>query len=922
MESEFKPGQNWLSDADPELGVGTLVEVAPRRLKLIFPAVGETRIYALPDAPLTRLRLEPGDSFRDLEGNEYRVTGSVERDGLIAYRCEDSEGRSQLVEESRIDPNLQLNRPREKLLAGRIDDDVRFGLRYRSWQQEESQLRSPVHGLVGPRISLIPHQLYIAHQVTGRMEPRALLADEVGLGKTIEAGLILHRLLLTGRIQRVLILVPEHLLHQWLVEMLRRFNLRFSLFDAERFASSDSPNPFLDEQRVLCSTGFLLSDRKIARAALEGEWDMLVVDEAHHLHWTPEESSLEYDLVEALADQTLGCLLLSATPEQLGRAGHFARLRLLDPHRYPDYQAFLEEETRYQQVAALAGKLLDGEPLSDEEQVLLEVLLGDTSELGIEQQVRRLVDLHGTGRVLFRNTRETVKGFPERRVHETGLPWPAEYATIEDPLQALTPECQVAQWTEIDPRADWLVALLRKLAPQKVLLICAHAQTVLDLQKWLRERHAIHAAVFHEGMEIVERDRAAAFFADPAEGSQVLLCSEIGSEGRNFQFLQHLVLFDLPLEPDLLEQRIGRLDRIGQGDEIHLHIPAFDSGPQRILLRWYAEGLDAFSRPSAVAVPLYERFGGELRQALAEPDLAQALIPKVAKAREEMEAALAAGRDRLLELQSCDPEVARRLVEQVRAQEQASALGDYMLSYWDAFGVEHEPGPGQSLVIHPGEHMLNERFPELREEGATVTFQRSDALVHEDRQFLTWEHPMVRGALEGLTSSALGSAAFIVLDSGPLPSGTLLLELVFVLVCSAPVELEARRYLPPTAIRLLLDRKGNDYAGMLPAQKLQGKSMHRDRSTASRVIKSQAALLRQLMQRGEALAGEQAQAIREQALQAMHRELQAEIARLQELADESAEEELLNLNTRQVVLEDYLQQAALLLDALRFIVRA
>jgi len=81
LESEFKPGQNWLSDADPELGVGTLVEVAPRRLKLIFPAVGETRIYALPDAPLTRLRLEPGDSFRDLEGNEYRVTGSVERDG-------------------------------------------------------------------------------------------------------------------------------------------------------------------------------------------------------------------------------------------------------------------------------------------------------------------------------------------------------------------------------------------------------------------------------------------------------------------------------------------------------------------------------------------------------------------------------------------------------------------------------------------------------------------------------------------------------------------------------------------------------------------------------------------------------------------------------------------------------------------------
>ncbi|HIE55656.1 MAG TPA: RNA polymerase-associated protein RapA, partial [Chromatiaceae bacterium] len=245
MESEFKPGQNWLSDADPGLGVGTVVEVMPRRTKLVFPAVGETRIYALPDAPLTRLRLEPGDRFRDLEGREYQVTGVLEQDGLISYRCEDGDGQPVLVEEGRIDPNLQLNRPREKLLAGRIEDDVWFRLRYRTWLQEAQQLASPVYGLIGPRIRLIPHQLYIAHQVSGRMQPRALLADEVGLGKTIEAGLILHRLLLTERIQRVLILVPEHLLHQWLVEMLRRFNLRFSLFDAERFASADSDNPFL-----------------------------------------------------------------------------------------------------------------------------------------------------------------------------------------------------------------------------------------------------------------------------------------------------------------------------------------------------------------------------------------------------------------------------------------------------------------------------------------------------------------------------------------------------------------------------------------------------------------------------------------------------------------------------------------------------
>lgn len=97
----------------------------------------------------------------------------------------------------------------------------------------------------------------------------------------------------------------------------------------------------------------------------------------------------------------------------------------------------------------------------------------------------------------------------------------------------------------------------------KVLVICAKATTALQLEQVLREREGIRAAVFHEGMSIIERDRAAARFAEEDTGAQVLLCSEIGSEGRNFQFASNLVMFDLPFNPDLLEQRIGRLDRIG-----------------------------------------------------------------------------------------------------------------------------------------------------------------------------------------------------------------------------------------------------------------------------------------------------------------------------------------------------------------------
>ncbi len=104
-------------------------------------------------------------------------------------------------------------------------------------------------------------------------------------------------------------------------------------------------------------------------------------------------------------------------------------------------------------------------------------------------------------------------------------------------------------------------------------MICAKATTALQLEQVLREREGIRAAVFHEGMSIIERDRAAARFAEEDTGAQVLLCSEIGSEGRNFQFASNLVMFDLPFNPDLLEQRIGRLDRIGRAHDIQIHVP-------------------------------------------------------------------------------------------------------------------------------------------------------------------------------------------------------------------------------------------------------------------------------------------------------------------------------------------------------------
>ena len=176
--------------------------------------------------------------------------------------------------------------------------------------------------------------------------------------------MILHQQLHTGQASRVLILVPDSLVHQWLVEMLRRFNLHFALFDQSRFETlSQEPdidldtgkqvNPFEMEQLIICSFDGLMRHPEMQSKLKQTQWDLLVVDEAHHLHWNPDDlnessdnepdhkesldinsvTSLptgdDYKLVESLGQQAAGLLLLTATPEQAGIESHFARLRQL-----------------------------------------------------------------------------------------------------------------------------------------------------------------------------------------------------------------------------------------------------------------------------------------------------------------------------------------------------------------------------------------------------------------------------------------------------------------------------------------------------------------------------------------------------------------------------------------------------------------
>ncbi|WP_455208595.1 RNA polymerase-associated protein RapA, partial [Kaarinaea lacus] len=693
---DFINGQRWISDAELQHGLGTVLKTDQRSVTIVFIATGETRTYAKETAPLTRVRFSVGDAIRSHEGWTLNITSVSEKDGLFTYHGTRDNQQPASLEEGELDNFIQLNKPIDRLLSGQIDQDKWFELRYQTLLHVNAQLHSEVRGMIGGRTSLISHQLYIAHEVANRYAPRILLADEVGLGKTIEAGMILHQQLITERAKRILIVVPETLIHQWLVEMLRRFNLRFSIFDEERCLadeeSATQENPFHTEQLVLCSLDFLVEYPKWFQQALAGAWDMLVVDEAHHLQWTPQQASVEYQVVEALSSQTKGVLLLTATPEQLGKASHFARLRLLDSDRFSSYEDFLEEERHYEPIAQAVEELLHQDTLSEQayrtllatinegdNSVLLDQLRAGESDLNVKDMARKqlvehLLDRHGTGRVLFRNTRTAVKGFPQRKVTAYTLPLPDAYAScltdfqssgVNHPQDLLSLELlyqnteskQSTAWTAIDPRIDWLATKLKQLKPDKVLVITSSAQSALDIADALRNRQGIHAAIFHEGLSIIERDRAAAYFADRENGTQVLICSEIGSEGRNFQFAHHLVLFDLPYNPDLLEQRIGRLDRIGQTDTIQIHIPYLDNSPQQIMFHWYHEGLSAFEHTCPAGHSVFAEVETTLLEALHQIDEGiedlPSLIDTTKKLHQELNAELQKGRDRLLEYNSC-----------------------------------------------------------------------------------------------------------------------------------------------------------------------------------------------------------------------------------------------------------------------------
>jgi ATP-dependent helicase HepA len=936
MSSSFALGQRWVSSAEPSLGLGLVVEVSGRHVEMAFPAAEEQRSYALQTAPLSRVAYREGDVLEDGNGDSFTVLAVAESNGCLIYSVSDADGNESQLAEAKLNSHVHFSNPRSRLLTGQLDKPSRFALRYQTQLHQGRLQASPVRGLLGARAQLLPHQFYIASQVASRYAPRVLLADEVGMGKTIEAGLIIHQQLATGLASRVLIVVPDSLVHQWLVEMLRRFNLQFSVVDADRCAAMPEANVFEESQLLLCPQSLIRDNMLQFSYAMECDWDLLVVDEAHHLEWHEGQPSKAYKRVESLANMAQGLLLLTATPEQLGLEGHFARLRLLDPNRYPSLEQFRSEEQRYAPVNELVQALrADGglAALSAEQKAVLTDYVGAErlSDLAAQDEpeqalCRELLDHHGIGRVLFRNTRASVSamvgGFPQRRLHSWPLKAPAAFDGAEVLDDHLRPEILLGDdWAEQDSRSQWLADWLKANRQQKTLVITAHKQTAEDLEQYLSLRQGIRATSFHEGMSLVERDRAAAWFADDEAGAQVLVCSEIGSEGRNFQFAQHLVMFDLPRHPDLLEQRIGRLDRIGQQGDVNIHVPHYEASAQAGLLRWYDEGLAAFTQPFAAGDVVFQEVGEQLEALLLDEAPLDGLIGLTQGLVAEQRALLQQGRDQLVELNSCDPEAAGAMLEKVEAEEQVDELAEYMETVFEKFGVDIEAHSDDAIIARPGDAM-EEAFPMLPDDGLTATYSRQRALSREDMHFLSWEHPMVEGAMDMVLSGEFGNTCFTSLKVKGLEPGSVVIETIYRLQCSAPKQLQLGRYLPQTPLRLCVDNKGRDLTKHFSNEVLNKACKAVPKATAVQMTQHARPTLETMLDQADQLAQTQLAGYVQQATEKLQQVQGGEVERLQALAKVNPnirDEEVQAAQQALVEVQQLLAGAKLQLDAARVV---
>lgn len=730
-----------------------MTAVEGRALVVEFPRPGTTlRLAANTDA-LIPVDLSPGRPVRVTATQEETTVTSRLPDGTVRLANGRAAGSHELW------PLALEGALVERLALGDLDQVEDFVTRLDILHLLTLREAGGLGSFLGGRIRLFPHQLHVAERASASDPVRWLLADEVGLGKTIEASLILNRLVHAGKVERCLVVAPGALTVQWLGELWRKYHQVFTLLDAQRLADvardfGPDFNPFDLHRRAVIALEMLTDRPQLTDQAVAAGIDLLVVDEAQRLRRPPgHPGEPAWRAVAPIAGLGRHVLLLSATPLEDDAHGFFRLLQLLRPNEFPEDVSFearlalatplppCTSATRRADIGGLPPRV--GIPIAPDTPA------GWKLRETVEAAVRSGVAPHAVAQ------RQKIDRI--RRALASGAALNAVLPSHESALRR-----QAEAMDAGDPRLEWLLAQAPRWrdAREKTLVFVAHRETLEMLRTALSDRAQLASGVFHEELPPARRDTEVARFREP-DGPSLLVSTECGGEGRNFEFCRRLVLFDLPWKPSIVEQRIGRLDRIGRRIPVDVVYFRPRRGIGADVVRLF-EALGLFHEPLASLEPQLAHVEGALEEVALDPAASlsgerfEALIGEAHAARTRI-------REAAYQQLHRDPyraDMAAGILARVPGE--LDALNEEVVvtaCIGLGFGVERPRGR-RIFAIELGNGALVDGLPGVPGGSSYVgSFDREEAVEEETLDFFASGHPLVEGLFAHFQESALGRVA-------------------------------------------------------------------------------------------------------------------------------------------------------------------
>lgn len=968
MAFRFAPGQRWLSQTEPELGLGLVIKSEPDKVTIVFPSSETTRVYTIEAPPLTRVRFSVGDQLKTQEGKAFIVEEVVDKDDIVIYL---SKGKK--IDESRLSDSLTFSKPLDRLLNAQVDDKGLYNLRHRALYRRFKTFRAPLRGLLQGRFHPSAHQLYVATQATRVNNPRVLLADEPGLGRRIEAGLILQRLQLGGNATRVLLLAPEAQL-QWVeLEMQRRFGFGFTQMSAEELAPPTKPaakkkakksaspapppyNPFITEESSWFSCSLDAFKSKAAHYAAAAKFDVLIVDSAEAIAWNESSPTPLFNAVEEVSIAAKSVILLTSMGPENDPIGHIGRLRLVDPEEFPSSRKYHKHRKETESLAlAVIASSTAADIDRETEATLKPVIAGDAKgkellkawkedkESARDQLIEHLLDGQECGRSVFRNTRKNLTRVAQRQYEWVRLETkPDVRDELREEFKSLGKVHDSSARTKALPSAadssiaTWIHAIIAPpiLPPPvvlpkgaepppppppspKALVVCSNRGRAMAAAKSLTKKlpDQIVLATDEE-------------FSVPSTDYAAIVVGIEDTCGRAFHGVDFMVLWDLPHTGTEARLSTALLDFATQST-VKIMLPYVDDTPQLLLAKWLQEGLDAFTGYTPAQEEILEEYGkialdlakrvGVRHNPKIEEEL-RSLIKKTHAAHESALKKFEKHRDHLLEVASYRPTYAEQAHNRMNSNDEDTSLDLFMNRVLEQVGITVEQKPQRASKLK-WNSAVPQHLETVPKEGLSVTYARKTAICQESLMQITWDNDLVSSATERIIASSSGNTTYVVWEDER--AQLVLLEGIYL---AEPAEVDSEmqvvRFMPPTPVRVVVSHELEDLSSTYTTELVNknARNGRKDwlRNNARPLHNMVSGMLRNLEQRAEI----KAQELAAKAAHQMEMVLTAECERLGRMTQTKRRlAEIARINKQIVFLKKHLQFPGVRLDSLRLIRR-